>query len=154
MADLDITTGDLRIENGDLALDRGLRSVVLVSLFSDARLPDDQELPTGECSRRGWWAENSGSRFGSLLWTVYRGKSIAENAERAREYAIASLEWLREDGIAERVDASASFEGGVLCLEITITRGSAQLWPDLWETEIEERAAFLDAQVLIRTLNS
>lgn len=154
MTDLDLTSGDLLIENGDLVLDRGLRTLVLVSLFSDARLPSGQALPDGEWSRRGFWGESPGSRFGSLLWTIYRSKATTENSERAREFAEAALGWLKDDGIAQTVSVTAAFDGGVLCLEITITRGTATLWPDLWETEFESRINLLGAEVLIRTLSS
>jgi len=153
MTDLGITTGDLEIFNGDLVLDRGLRTLVLVCLFSDARLPAGQTLPPGEWSRRGFWAEAAGTRFGSLLWTIFRSKATLENAEKARELAVDALVPIQDQGIAETVTVSAAFDHGVLCLEITVERGSATLWPQLWEAEIDSRISLLGSEVLIRSIS-
>jgi len=47
--------GNLEYVNGDLALEQGLYSAVLISLFTDARAADDDILPNMlDDNRRGW----------------------------------------------------------------------------------------------------
>ena len=100
---------DLTLTGGDLTPERDLSTSILLSLFTDRRAPASLELGS-ERDRRGWWgdayAETAGDQFGSLLWTLAREKSIAVVAERAKRYAEESLAWMREDGIADRVDVT------------------------------------------------
>lgn len=123
---LDGNEMDLQIEKGDLALDSGLRTAVLLSLFTDARA-GSEELPPGETWRRGYWAdelaETLNDRHGSKLWLLTREKQTPEVAERAREYCLEALQWLIDDGIAASVSVSTGFfSRGSLGIEIEIVR--------------------------------
>lgn len=133
MPDLQLEVGeqgcDLVLAGGDLAIDEGLESAVLVSLFTDRRA---RELPQGETDPRGFWAEDTDDRWGSLLWTLARGKLTPENVERARSYAREALAWLVEDGILERVEADVSAGASFLALEVRLVRGRATRWPAAW----------------------
>lgn len=132
---LDAEGGDLALESGDLKRDDGLRTAVLLSLFTDRRASDDQG---GAADRRGWWADDSDDRFGSHLWLLGRAKITDETLNQAREYVFGALEWLLADGIAETVNVEAERNGAEsIALGIEIVRGSAELWPDLWSSEVE-----------------
>lgn len=125
---------DLALEQGDLALDEGLPTAVLVSLFSDGRAPADLALPVGETSRRGWWGEDDGDRFGSLLWLLDREKITAATLARLGAYARQALAWMVEEGIAARVDATAIRTGlNEVCLQVQLHRGRARRWAALWD---------------------
>lgn len=118
---------DLAIDGNDLALDDGLRTALIVSLFSDRRARDDDELPGGDDDRRGWWADAwpqiDGDRIGSRLWLLGREKELSETLRRAREYAEEALVWLIADGIAKRIEVVPSVpRRGVLALAITLHR--------------------------------
>lgn len=134
--DLKLTWGsgvaDLIIENGDLAIERGVTTGVIVSLFSDARAPIDS-LPDPKSDPRGWWADPR-PEFGSLLWLMEREKQLPETLELAKETVRDALAWLTREGVAESIDVAATWAArGVLVLRIEIARGSARKWAHVWD---------------------
>lgn len=117
---------DLCLSGNDLATDAGLHTAVVVSLFSDRRAEADDPLP-GSDDRRGWWADAypdiDGDLIGSRLWLLAREKQTDEVLNRAREYAQEALQWLIDDGIAQRVTVTAEHvRQGVLGLLVEIQR--------------------------------
>ena len=119
-------TGDLALAGVDLAADDGLRTAVLLSLFSDRRA-EVGDLRAGETARRGWWGDTltDGDRIGSRLWLLGREKRVADVVRRAEEYARESVAWLVEDGAAERVEVTAEDDEGVLLVTVTVYRDGA-----------------------------
>jgi len=120
--------GDWQILSPGLAEDSGLDTAIIISLFSDRRA-EDGDLTAGE-SRRGWWGDTyavtEGDKIGSRLWLLSREKQLPQVVARAEEYAAEALAWLIEDGIAGRVDVTASvIAQGMLGLEILIYRNDA-----------------------------
>ncbi|MEW5727713.1 MAG: phage GP46 family protein [Pseudomonadota bacterium] len=116
---------DLMLKDGQVALDDGLATAVIISLFTDRRanaddrLPDDQRL-AARPDRRGWWAD---PKMGSRLYLLHREKQRAVVLARAREYAAEALAWLIEDEVASSVDVAAEILGeGTLGLTIRIRR--------------------------------
>ena len=109
---------DLWLTGGSLVTDEGLRTAVIVSLFSERRAEPADALPDGSSDRRGWWgdayAAAEGDRIGSRLWLLGREKDLAAVARRAEEYARESLAWFLEDGIARAVTVAADVAGGLL----------------------------------------
>ncbi len=136
LIELTETGADIALEGGDLAQDLGLRTSLLVSLFSDARAPEGSELPSGiGTDPRGWWGDLERRRpVGSLLWVQARSKVTLESIELLRSAAADALSWLVVDDIAEAVEVTASRGGaGIVELEITITRGAASRYRHLWD---------------------
>ncbi|MBN2140672.1 MAG: phage GP46 family protein [Desulfovibrionaceae bacterium] len=115
---------DLTLFQGDLAVDAELFSAVVVSLFTDRLAERSDELPAGETSRRGWWADATlpgDRRYGSRLWLLRREKQTAVVLARAKQYAEEALAWMLEDGLAESVEVSAAWAAqGVLALSVVI----------------------------------
>ena len=110
MSDLKLTWNgwgaDATVEGHDLALEDGLATAVILSLFLDARARADDALPDGGTDRRGFWAD-------TVAPAVLR---------RAHDYAAEALRWLVEDGVASRVDVSAAMPRlGLLSLAVNIT---------------------------------
>jgi phage gp46-like protein len=112
----DAFAADLLLGNGALATDAGMRSAILISLFTDARAADDEELPEAGTDRRGWWGDtqardagpDAGSardanRIGSLLWLLARSKITPQVLLRAQRACEEALDWLVRDGIASAV---------------------------------------------------
>jgi phage gp46-like protein len=132
--EIDEQGADLVIENGDLKLDPGLSTHVLVSLFSDARRePFDPELERRGDDPRGWWADQPEERLGSKLWLVRRQKVTNRTTELHKSYAAESLQWMIDKGLARSITVEASRpRGGVIELSIDITRGTARRWDVLW----------------------
>ncbi|MCY1362101.1 Phage protein GP46 [compost metagenome] len=123
---------DLVLDDGDVQLDDGLETAVIISLFSNRRARADDVLPGPERDRQGWWADAypaiERDQIGSRLWLLSREKELAETLRRAKEYADEALAWLIEDGIASRVDVVASApRSGVLDLRVAIYRRDGRL---------------------------
>ena len=121
----DINAGDLAIENADIALDGTLRSAILVSLFTDARV-DEDELPAGETDRRGWWGQDvqddPDDNIGSKLWLLRRSKITTDILTRARTYAGEALAWMISDKVATEVDVETEFvQDDVMLISIVVT---------------------------------
>ena len=131
---------DLEVAAGDFALDQGLDTAVLVSLFTDARAPADADLPGEADDRRGWWGQDNADPFGSLLWLVLeRGVRTAEAATLAAGYAREALQWMIREEIAASVDVASTFEAdGLLYLRVDITRGPSRRWAHLWTGQREK----------------
>lgn len=123
---------DLEIARNDLALDDGLETAVLVSLFTDRRAEATDQLPAGETSLRGSWVDafptTPGDYLGSRLWLLGREKQLPEVLERAREYAAEALRWLVEDRIAARVEVETEgVSPGVLGIRVQIFKPSSDV---------------------------
>ena len=127
--------GDLGIAAGDLAADAsGLRTAVLLSLFSDRRAPD----PGAGADPRGWWGDRvddaSDDAIGSLLWLIERETERPEVAARAEGYARDALTWLIEDGIADRVGVSAEWTArGTLGISVTLFLHDERVFQEAFE---------------------
>ncbi len=120
-------SGDYVIAVPGLVEDDGLKSAVVISLFTDRRANADDVLPDGTDDRRGWWGDPlgdvAGDRIGSRLWLLSREKQLQSVVTRARDYAAEALQWLVEDGIARAVDVTAEIVSqGVLGLGVVISR--------------------------------
>lgn len=104
---------DINVVDGQLVVDDGLETAVLISLLTDALARDDDALPIDSDSvlaRQGWWGTElldlDSGILGSRLWLNSREKIRNQSIERIRENAVNSLEWLLSDGIAQTVDVS------------------------------------------------
>lgn len=85
-----------------------LRSAIVISLFTDARVPD-AEVPDGE-QNRGWWGDYDQTQsMGSRLWLLARAKITADTINAARDYVRDATQWL--------VDA-----GRLLAITVTVER--------------------------------
>ena len=127
---------DLLLGAGQLVSDDGLRTAILISLFSDARAPEEAVLPEDGADRRGWWGDdfaadgsatgggNATGRnaIGSGLWLLHRAKITPATLQRAREAAFEALGWLVRDGIASAVDVEVEAQGSRLAIGVTLDR--------------------------------
>lgn len=129
---------DVSLSVDDLATDEGLRTAVILSLFSDRRV-DTEELPIEEKSRRGWWgdlfAEITGDQIGSRLWLLAREKRTTETRNKAEDYAAEALQWMLDDGIASDISVSADFDSnGALAIQVLITKPNGDAVPFKFES--------------------
>ena len=119
-------TGDLAMAGGQLAVDGTLATAIVHSLFTDRRAAEDDPLPAGVESRRGWWGDltlpDEGDQYGSKLWLLNREKQLPDTLRRAEEYAAEALQWLIDDGKALTVGVEAWWERrGLLALSVVVT---------------------------------
>jgi phage gp46-like protein len=135
--------GYLHLDGSDLAADDGLRSAVLVSLFTDRQADIDDLIPDGSSDRRGHWSDSYGPQgelLGSRLWLLEREKVQPEVMRRAEDYSREALAWMLEDEAASAIDASAWTTGrSDLNLRIRITRPGGEAvsleFLDIWNKE-------------------
>ena len=99
--------GDWTIADGGVAMDGGLQTAVLVSLFTWRVAEPGYRAPAGSAAdRHGWWADTfEGTPLGSRLWQLRRAVKSDANAllARARDLALEALEWMLDDGVASAV---------------------------------------------------
>lgn len=146
MADIALIIDDefkfgLELANGDLKADDGLETSVAISLFSDQRIGDD-ELPSGETSKRGYWGDLfptvEGDKIGSKLWLLERAKRTNETLRKAEDYSRASLNWLIEDGVADSISVSAEYNDSmhlVMQIDIVKPKGRTSRFQVLWDKQ-------------------
>lgn len=127
----------LFLADGDIALDNGLETAVILSLFCDARA-EPSELPPGVSDRRGWCADalnEDGDRIGSKLWLLSREKVIPETIRRAREYCEQALAWMVKDGVASAVKVESErygLEGIAVEVDVYKPDGSSARFDYVW----------------------
>lgn len=99
-------------EKDEFLSDKGMETMVTISLFSDARITE-LELPAGETYRGGWWGEAAVAlepeAFGSKLWLLDREKQLPELLVRVEEWVLRALDWMIEEGIAQSISAEATY---------------------------------------------
>lgn len=110
----------------DFDIDEGLRTAIIVSLFTDKRVSVD-ELPIEEKFRRGWFGDlfpyDFGDQIGSKLWLLKREKQTNEVLKRAKEYALDALQWMLSDAVAQSLEVVTSYPvDGQILIEIYIQR--------------------------------
>jgi phage gp46-like protein len=133
-ADLSRPTGKNILVDVDLALETS----VFISLFTDRRASEDDELADGE-DPRGWWgdtyAENDGDQIGSKLWLL--AKSGKNGLQRAVEYAEQALAWMLVDGVASSVKATATrVNNEIIAIQIAIEHPDRiGPWLHVWEVK-------------------
>ncbi|WP_165184703.1 phage GP46 family protein [Caulobacter soli] len=125
--DVDACLGDLSLDGADLRSEEGLRTAIIISLFTDRRAQPDDVLPQDGADPRGWWGDSladiPGDQLGSRLWLLAREKQLPSVVARARQYAQEALAWLVEDGVATSIEVLAEVSApGVLGLQVSITR--------------------------------
>src|SRR5262245_20034090 len=128
-----------------------LQSAVIVALGTDARAPDDEELPDPDATdRRGWWGDLDADEIwggwpvGCLLWLLQRAKIVGPLAKSGATIAKADG-WTRDAMhpfethlIASRIDVEAEQVSiDRIDVGVTIYRGPEPAielrYNELWE---------------------
>jgi len=122
---------DLSVVAQDIERDDGVRTAVVISLFSDARITAE-EKPDEKSALRGWWGDMfpdvERDKIGSRLWLLSRSKQTTDTLNRAKEYCQEALKWLTDDGIAEAVTVETEFVSrGVLGIKVDVKRPRANV---------------------------
>ena len=118
--------------------DDSLTTEVVISLFTDRRAQDSDELPGNDGDRRGWWGDSYRSRpIGSRLWLLSREKTLPSVLERAADYALEALQWLKDAGRVTRIAVGASQPvSGTLQLDIALTLPDGSVEPFTFKTDL------------------
>ncbi len=105
-----ILTDDFKDAVQDMTLD----TAILLSLFTNRRAGDEDELPQ-QGDKQGWLGTEILDNLypeelilGSKLWLLQRSKIKPDTLSKAKEYAEECLQWLITFNVAERVDVIVS----------------------------------------------
>lgn len=129
----------LGITGSDLTPEDGFDTAIAMSLFTDARAPDNSvAIPE---KRRGWMANLEspveGRQIGSLLYLVDQSRLTQDTLNESVNYAQLALNWFVEDFIANLVVVSGEIvprSGIRLKVVFTAKSGSVSThYFNLWE---------------------
>lgn len=130
-----ISINGILTDAGDLL--HPVHRAVFISLFTWRRAG-----PTDESDNPyGWWGDSyptvAGDRIGSRLYLLRREKNLAQVRERARDYALEALAWMRDDNLVTRIDAECQRRGddaAELIVTLTVDGSDHQISiPDILE---------------------
>jgi len=127
---------DLVIDGADFESVDGLETSIAVSLFSDDRA--DESRVQNPKRRRGWigniFRASVGESLGSQLWTLEQARLTQDTINDARVFALESLQWLIDDGVAKsvNVDVSRSARTATISIELTTRSGEVRRYDYLW----------------------
>lgn len=137
---------DLNLTETGVELDEGLETAVIISLFTDQRV-SDEELPLGETNKRGWpgdmYAEIDGDQIGSKIWIFENEKQTEQNLLDLKDTSKNALNWMIEDGIAKSTSVQVTYpRPGFTLIEVSITKpdGSIYAFKQLWDGQRLMRA--------------
>lgn len=144
--DTDLMEGDISYSNGDLVIDDGLETAVLMSLFTDRRAEDDDELPDpNSTDKRGWWgdlvSDIDNDKIGSRQWLLERSKTIDEVLENTKLYAEEALQWMKDDDVVADIEVESERNDDKLYYKVIIYKSDGEIikmkYDTLWNNQIE-----------------
>lgn len=120
----DAGPAEVRITGYDLHRDPGLETTVLISLFSDARAREQDEMPQGFKNRSGWFGSLvSDVEIGSRLWLLCRSVVDEVTLRHVERYCKDALQWMVDDNMIDDVEAVAARESlNQINFSVKITR--------------------------------
>ena len=144
--DSDFLKGDLEFQEGDLTREEGLTTAVLISLYTDARAREDDDIDNPN-DKRGWWGDQvNESPIGSKLWQLERSKTTTETLVKTKQYILDALQWMIDDEVAQNIEVNVERFGTPgndrLGFEVKIYQSDGNLtalkFDDLWKGEFNE----------------
>jgi len=126
--------GDLAWADADLATDAGLRSAVIISLFTDAPAEAAEPLPDPtDTDRRGWWGNafalegETAGPLGSKLWLRVRAFATEATRRQIEADCADALVWMVRQGVVAAVDVGSTWLApGQLLVTIALRRTAGQ----------------------------
>jgi phage gp46-like protein len=136
--------GDLKLNKGDLEREEGLETAVFISLFTDRRADDEDEIDNVN-DKRGWWADNTmENKIGSKLWQYERIKTTTNDMIKVKAAIEESLQWLIDDEVAKEILVTTERFGSIgndrIAVSIVIKKSKgnevAIKFDDLWKIQL------------------
>jgi phage gp46-like protein len=117
--DTTLLEGDFAIDpdTQDFKTETGIKTAVVISLFTDRRAEDDDILPDiNSDDKRGWWGDlilpaADDDRIGSRLWLLNREKTTPDVLIRAKNYVVEALQWMLDDKIVKKINVETERQG-------------------------------------------
>jgi len=100
---------DIDFQGIDFVIDEGLETSMIVSLFTDRRV-EQEELPATETGKRGFWGDTlEDTETGSKLWLLDREKQTNNNLRRARDFTSQALQIYLDENVAREINVDTSY---------------------------------------------
>ena len=138
----DLGRADFSITDSDLTSEEGLRTAALLSLFTDRRANDDDELPSESGDLSGWWgdeyAEEANDLIGSRLWLLNRSKVSERLANSVENYCREALQWMVDDLVVSSIGFDSEVVSGKLLYRVELFHGDTSTplrFEHVWEGE-------------------
>ena len=111
---------ELKMDDYDLSRTGGFENAILISLFTDKRITENEKSPNNK--KGGWFGDNINTiPLGSKLWTLERSKNINDIRLKSQEYVKDSLQWLiNNKSVKDIIVNSFIVNNNTLKLEIKI----------------------------------
>lgn len=117
---------DLAIKDDDLDADAGLRTAVILSIFTDRRAEADDDIPAGDGDRRGWWADQfsavDSDLMGSRLWLLDRSAQRGNIPQLIDAYVREALAWMLVDHVVDEIGVEVEEQPGKVFYSVTLAR--------------------------------
>lgn len=130
---------DIVVSDGTIQVDDGLEAAVLISIFSDARARDDDDMTGLSKDKRGWWADTfadaTGANTGSRLWLRKRTAIGAKLLADVKQDIQDALQWLISDGVASAVSVTTErfgLDGIEFSVGIAMPTAASPRWFRIW----------------------
>lgn len=121
--DVDHQDFDINVVAGHFERERGLETYVAISMFSNARAPDDANVPGDKEDRGGFWGDTVDENpdpLGSLLWLLGQEKQSTKTLIRGRQYAAESIAWMRDVRMASSYAVTTEYVEEAIVVRTTI----------------------------------
>ena len=109
---------DFAIAGGDLQMDPGLGTSLIISYFCDRVADRSDKIPDGGTDPRGWWGDTPApgatvdgagiNLTGSKLWLASK-LQVPETLVQMRAFCLQATRWYVADGIARQVVPTVTF---------------------------------------------
>lgn len=122
---VDYGQADITVDGRDAVQDEGLETAVIISLFTDSRVTDDdkKEISESITNRGGWWGnELTNDNIGCKAWLLTRSKLTNETMNKFQEYFTASLQWMVTDLIITSAVVTVYREGDGMNLLVQLKK--------------------------------
>lgn len=124
------TVFDMALANGQYQNTDPLYTSVMISLFTDARLTQE-EADTYGMGRGGWWGDGyspvAETPIGSKLRLLLKMKQTQQTLEQAKRWAEDALRWLVVEGVVASISVEPSYpDRGFIALAVTGQKPSGQ----------------------------
>ena len=125
---------DIGIDGPDVLHDNGLRTAIIISLFTHRLAEPDDEIPDGSTNRRGYW----NGAIGSRLWLLNRSKQTLNTLLRAKEYEEEAVQWLIDDVVNSRMVIETEWVSrGVLGIRVQLFKAENEPFDEIFEYSLE-----------------
>ncbi len=127
---------------GGYETDEGLATAAMLSLLTDSRADDADDVPD-DSDLGGWWgsdfADDGPDEFGSKLWILLGQVATDTRRDEADQYIRDALQWMLDDVLVDEITVELEIAyGDWLTGKVTLLRPAqlGQVAVQLWDATV------------------